>query len=100
MRQLLRRSRLRYNLSGKHSKRVGDSHILDVSGLDPDSFELSGMRFRASLVRHARVGWGEALGHRGDGVGDDGVPQQPALRVVDQVAVIDEVHGLANVHAG
>src|SRR5712671_6000666 len=28
-----------------------------------------------------------------------GIPQEPALRVFDQVAIVDKVHGLADIHA-
>ena len=47
----------------------------------------------------ARIGGRLAVRHGGDGIGKPGVPQEPALRVLDQVAVVDEIHRLADVHA-
>ena len=29
-----------------------------------------------------------------------GIPQEPTLRVLYQVAVVDEIHGLADIHTG
>jgi hypothetical protein len=37
--------------------------------------------------------------HSGNRVGHAGVPQKPALAVLDQVAIVHELHGLADVDA-
>ena len=68
-------------------------------GLDAELIELAREGLRPTPVRCLRIGRGLPVGHRGDGVGNPGVPEQPALRVVDQVAVVDEIHRLADIDA-
>jgi phytoene dehydrogenase-like protein len=63
-----------------------------------DRLELRRERRRLLPMRHARILRRLAVRHRRDRVGDAGVPQEPPLRVMHQVAVIDEGHRLANVH--
>ncbi|HTE98695.1 MAG TPA: hypothetical protein VK621_08675, partial [Bradyrhizobium sp.] len=44
--------------------------------------------------------WRKAIRHGRDRIRYPGVPQKPALCVFDQIAVVDEVHGLAFVDSG
>jgi hypothetical protein len=62
-----------------------DRHRLDVGGLDAELVELAGERFRPFHVERA-IGAGRALRRRGKPVGKAGIPEEPALRVMDQVA--------------
>ena len=48
----------------------------------------------------ARIGRRKTVGHGGDTVRDTGVPDEPALAVLDEIAIVDEVHRLAFVDAG
>src|SRR5262245_54950662 len=69
------------------------------AGLTPSSSSCEASVFgrRQWVMRGSAGRW--TLGHGGDGVGHSGVPLEPALAVLDQVAVVDEVHRLADVHA-
>jgi hypothetical protein len=62
-----------------------DRHRLDVGGLDAELVELAGERFRPFHVERT-IGAGRALRRRGKRVGKAGIPEEPALRVMDQVA--------------
>jgi hypothetical protein len=77
---------------------VGDGDVFDVGGLHAELIELSGKCLRPPPMGHPRIGGALTLGHGGDGVGQAGIPQQPTLAVLDQVAAVDEVHRLADVH--
>src|SRR3954464_10765055 len=79
---------------------VRDGHHLDVTGLEAELFELGGKRLRPAPGYGLGIGGGKAVRHRGDWVGDAGVPQEPALGVLDEIAAVDEVHRLALVEAG
>ena len=78
---------------------MGDGDEFDVGGLHAELIELGRQRLRPPPVSHARIGGALTVGHGGDGVRQAGVPQQPALAVLDQVTGIDEIHRLADVHA-
>ncbi len=78
---------------------VRDRNVFNIGGFEAELIELRGQRLRPPPVGHARIGGPLALGHGGNGVGHAGVPEKPALGVLDQITAIDEVHRLAHVHA-
>ena len=61
--------------------------------------ELGRQCLRAAPQHSPGIGRGKAVRHRGDRVGDAGVPQEPALGVFDEIAIVDEVHRFAFVEA-
>jgi len=77
--------------------RHGD--VTDVRRFDSDLVELRGERLR--LAPHQR-GAGSDLTSRqgGDLIGNASVPQQIALGVVHQVAIVDDVERHAHVDSG
>jgi hypothetical protein len=78
---------------------VGDRHVGDVGRLDAELGELGGQRLGPALDDGA-VGRHQAVRHGGHGIADAGVPQQQALAVPDQVAVVGELDRLALIDAG
>src|ERR1700681_3227195 len=78
---------------------MGDRHCLDIRWLDPKLIELSRQSFGPAPVNGLRIRRWQAVRHGGYGIGDAGVPQEPALRVLDEIAGVDEVHRLAFVDA-
>src|SRR5215211_7850693 len=79
---------------------MGDGDVFDIGGLDAKLLELARERLRAFPMGGARIRRLLAVGHGGNRVGHAGVPQQPALAVLDKVAIVHEVHGLPDVDAG
>src|ERR1700730_12352961 len=77
-----------------------DRHRLDIRWFYLKLIELGGQRLRATPVNGLWVRWRESVRHRRNRVSDAGVPQEPALRVLDEIAGVDEVHRLAFVDAG
>jgi hypothetical protein len=51
-------------------------------------------------VRRLRIGGLLPVGHGGEGIGHTGIPEQPALSMLEQIAIIHEGHGLPDVDAG
>src|SRR5215510_5837848 len=80
--------------------RVRHRDVFDVGRLDAELVERRRQRLGAAPVRHARIGGTLPIRHGGDRIGKSRIPQEPALRVLDQVAIVHEVHGLADVHPG
>src|SRR5712672_1367699 len=74
---------------------VRDRHALDVSRRDAKLIELSRQRLRAAPEHGLRIRWRKAIRHGRDRIRYPGVPQEPALCVFDQIAVVDEVHRFA-----
>src|SRR5262249_56870599 len=58
---------------------------------------LAGRGVRPTPMGDSGFGGAVSLGHGGDGVGHTGIPQEPDLAVLDQVAAVDEVPRLAHV---
>lgn len=79
---------------------VRDGHHLDVTGLEAELFELRGKRLRPAPGHGFGIGGRKAIRHRGDCVGDAGIPQEPALGVLHEIAAVDEVHRLALIETG
>src|SRR5260370_53879 len=79
--------------------RVRDRHVFDVGGLDAELLELGGERLGPAPRRRGAFAL-LAIRHGGDCIGDAGVPQEPALGVVDQVAIVRDVERLADIDAG
>jgi hypothetical protein len=78
---------------------VRDRHRLDVRGLNAEFAELAGERFRPFHVERA-VGAGRTLRSRGKRVGKAGIPEEPALRVMDQVAIVGQLDRHPDFDAG
>ena len=76
---------------------VRNSDVFDVGWLDTKLLELARQRLRPLPVRSPRIGGLLSLGHVSDRVGHASVPQQPTLGVLDQIAIVDKIHRLANV---
>ena len=79
--------------------RVRHGDVGNVGRLDPDLGELRRQRLGPTLgdgaIRHDH-----AVGHRGNGVGNAGVPEQQPLGVTDEIAVVRELDRLAFVDPG
>src|SRR5436853_5640781 len=80
--------------------RMGDRDEFYVGGLDAKLIELARKRFWPTPVCGLRISRCLAVRHGGNCVSDARIPQQPTLCVMDEIAVIDEVHRLADVNAG
>src|SRR5262249_11553394 len=65
---------------------VRDGNVFDVGGLHAELIELGGKGLRPPPKGPSRIGGALTLGHGGDGVGHTGIPQEPALAVLNQVA--------------
>jgi hypothetical protein len=78
---------------------VGNRHVTDVGGHDADFRQLGGQGARPAPMGGTRVARPQPVRHRGNRVGHARVPQQPPLGMADQVAVVHEVHRLAEVDA-
>src|ERR1700729_731188 len=77
-----------------------DRHAFDVGWLYSELIELSGERLTTLPIRSAVLTF-QAIRHRGDLIGDAGIPEKPAaLRVVDEVAVVGDIHRHPDIHAG
>src|SRR5712672_4243302 len=74
---------------------VRDRHGLDVGRRDAKLVELSRQRLWPAPEHGLRIRWRKAIRHGRDRIRYPGVPQQPALCVFDQIAVVAEVHGFA-----
>src|SRR5438105_7370670 len=70
-----------------------------VSRLDAELIELARKRFGPTPVCGLRISRCLTVWHGGNCVSDARIPQQPTLCVMDEIAVIDEVHRLAGVDA-
>ena len=77
-----------------------DGDEFDVGRLDAELPRAARRAFSGAASASARIGRRLPVRHRRDGVGHARIPQQPTLRVLDQVAVVDEIHRLADIHAG
>ena len=95
-----RRLREHLDIADVVGMRMRDRHRLDVGGLDAELLELALRASSAASRRRLRIGRRKPVRHRGDGIGNAGVPQEPALAVLDEIAGVDEIHRLAFVHAG
>src|SRR5436190_12541139 len=80
--------------------RVWDRDECDVSWLDAELIELVRKRFGPTPVCGFRISRCLTVWHSGNRVSYTRIPQQPTLCVMDEIAVIDEVHGLADINAG
>src|SRR5262249_10608616 len=78
---------------------VRDGNELDVGGLYTKLLKLADKRLRPTPVGHSRIGRRLALWHCRDCIGHASIPKKPALRVTDEIAIVDEVHGFADVDA-
>jgi hypothetical protein len=78
---------------------VREGDVGDVGGLHADLGELRDERLRQLRARAGRRRH-DALGRRGERIGVARVPEHPALRVPDQVAVIAEFPRHSDVDAG
>src|SRR5215475_6569877 len=78
---------------------VRDGNELNVRGLYSKLLKLADKRLRSTPVGHSRIGRRLALWHYRYCIGHASVPEKPALRVTDEVAIVDEVHRLADVDA-
>src|SRR5438132_11535267 len=76
-----------------------DGEIFDLGGLPAQRFKLRGERLWPTPVYSPRISRGLPVGHGGNGVSDSGVPKQPTLRVMHQVAVFGHIHRLADIDA-
>src|SRR3984893_13716611 len=74
---------------------VRDRHGLDVSRRDTKLIELSRQRLWPAPEHGLWIRWRKAIRHGRDRIRYPGIPQEPALCVFDQIAVVDEVHGFA-----
>ncbi len=80
--------------------RVRARDRLDVGRGDTELLKLRRQGFRAAPEHRLWIGRRKAVRHRRDRVRYAGVPQEPALCVFDQIAIVDEVHRLAFVDTG
>ncbi|BCM09735.1 hypothetical protein MAFF241647_40920 (plasmid) [Ralstonia solanacearum] len=78
---------------------VRDRDIVDVSGLDAELCQLARQRFRPTPVDRLRIRRGLPIRQGGDGIVYARIPQEPALRVLDQVAIVGKCHRFADIHA-
>src|ERR1700738_2139484 len=86
------RLREEFNITDVVRMRVRNSKIFDVRGFYPQILKLGRKCLRSSPVRHAWISRRLTIGHGGDRIGHPGVPKQPTLRMMHEVAVIGEVH--------
>ena len=80
---------------------VRNSDELYVRWLDADrgKLRLESFGARPVNVRRRIIGRIPSVGHRGDRIGDAGVPEEIAVCVVDQIAADRNVDRLSDVHA-
>src|SRR6266478_9199295 len=78
---------------------VRDGYRLDVGRFDPELIQLSCQGFWAVPEHGPRIGRREAIWHGRDLIGDARIPQEPALRMLDEIATVDEAHRFALVDA-
>src|ERR1700722_7713898 len=71
----------------------------DVRGFDADLLELADKRLAALPTRPAVFAL-KPVGHCRHGIGDAGIPEEPALRVMDQIAIIGEIDRHTDIDAG
>src|ERR1700722_3480754 len=70
----------------------------DVRGFDADLLELADKRLAALPTRPAVFAL-KPVGHCRHRIGDAGIPEEPALRVMDQIAIIGEIDRHADIDA-
>jgi len=66
---------------------VGGRETLDIGRLHAKLFKLARKRLGPLHVKHA-IGPSRAVRHGGDSVGETGVPEKPALGVMDEIAIV------------
>src|SRR5687767_3192919 len=74
---------------------VRHGHVLDIGWLEAKVGELARESPGAFPVHRAWIRGLGAVGHSSHGVGHARIPDQPALRMLDEIAVVDERHALA-----
>src|SRR5829696_5080574 len=77
---------------------MGHGDVFDVAWLNAELIKLARKRLGSSPVRRSWIGRAFAIRHCCDCVSKTGIPEEPALRMVNQIAVVRELHRFADVN--